>query len=67
MNYQCVKCNCNSCETDEFRATGGQLAKIFDIQNKRFYTVSCTNCGYTELYKRTVSGSENVVDFLFGG
>ncbi len=67
MNYSCIKCGCTNCEADEFRATGGQIAKIFDIQNKRFYTVSCTNCGYTEIYKKNVSTSENVVDFLFGG
>ena len=27
------------------------FAKIFDVQNKKFITITCTKCGYTELYK----------------
>ncbi len=67
MSYSCVKCGCVDYEADEFRATGGQLAKLFDVQNKKFYTVSCKNCGYTEIYKKTTSAAGNVIDFLFGG
>ncbi len=65
MQYQCVKCGNNQYESDQFQATGGTFAKMFDIQNKKFTTVSCTNCGYTELYKATSTG--NVLDFLIGG
>lgn len=65
--FVCPKCNSSQYEVDEMRATGGQLAKLFDVQNKKFTMVSCTNCGYTELYKRKTSGVGNVVDFLFGG
>ena len=46
--YVCAKCGGHDYETDEFRATGGNLAKIFDVQNKKFMTVSCQDCGYTE-------------------
>ncbi len=67
MNYQCVKCGGLEYETDEFRATGGQFAKLFDVQNKKFHTVSCKICGYTEIYKQTTSGVGNAIDFLFGG
>lgn len=62
--WVCAKCGYTDYETDEFRATGGTLAKIFDVQNKKFTTVSCTQCGYTEIYKRTTSTVENVLDFL---
>lgn len=37
--------------------------KIFDVQNKKFITVTCTACGYTELYKAQ-SSSWNILDFL---
>ena len=57
--YQCPKCGCTSFEHDHFQAPGGTMAKLFDIQNKKFITVSCTNCGFTE----TPTG-ENVLDFL---
>ncbi len=60
----CPKCGNTSYETDEFRATGGAFAKIFDVQNKKFATVSCTQCGYTEIYKRTTSTLGNIFDFF---
>ena len=63
-NYQCVKCGCQEFETDQFQATGGNVAKIFDIQNKRFTTVSCTKCGYTELYKSNTDAGMNILDFF---
>ena len=50
----------------EFRATGGNLAKIFDVQNKKFMTVSCQGCGYTELYKGDTSTLGNVLDLFTG-
>lgn len=66
-NWHCTKCNNNSYVTDLFQATGGTLAKVFDVQNKKFTTVSCTRCGFTELYKGTTSDLSNIFDLLFGG
>ena len=65
--FVCPKCGGNHYEQDQFQATGGTFAKLFDIQNKRFITVSCTQCGYTELYRAQTSTGENVLDFLIGG
>ena len=62
--YSCPKCGNKNYEVDQMRATGGMLAKIFDVQNKKFTTVSCTQCGYTELYKRSSSTFGNVIDFF---
>lgn len=67
FNYKCVKCGCNKYESDQFQATGGTLAKMFDVQNKKFITVSCVDCGFTELYKAQTSTGDNVLDFLIGG
>ena len=61
-NYECPKCGCKKYENDQFQATGGTFAKMFDVQNKKFVTVSCKDCGYTELYK--VSSGLNILDFL---
>ena len=47
-------------------STGGNFAKIFDIQNKRFITISCRQCGFTELYNSQTDGGMNVLDFLLG-
>lgn len=62
--YICTKCGCDRYETDQFQATGGNFAKIFDIQNKKFITVTCCQCGYTELYKGQTSDGWNILDFF---
>jgi len=64
LNVTCAKCGHNQCETDEFRATGGFLTKVFDIQSKRFSTVPCTRCKYTEIYRTESSMLGNVFDFF---
>ena len=64
QKYVCPKCSGTSYETDEIRTVGGRFAKIFDVQNKKFTAVSCTNCKYTELYKGSTSTIGNVFDFL---
>ena len=63
-NYECIKCGCKEFESDAFQATGGNFAKIFDIQNKKFITVSCKKCGYTELYKSNTDAGMNILDFF---
>ena len=66
MNYKCMKCGNDSFKTDEFRATGGIFSKLFDVQNRKFTTVTCTNCSFVELYKGDSSKLGSVVDFLVG-
>lgn len=66
VQYICPKCNNTSYESDQFQATGGNFAKLFDIQNKKFITVTCTRCGYTELYKADTDAGMNILDFLIG-
>jgi predicted nucleic-acid-binding Zn-ribbon protein len=65
--YICDKCGNTAFESSEFRATGGFLTKIFDIQTKKFTTVTCTRCKYTELYKADQSSLGNVFDFMSRG
>ena len=64
--YICDKCGNRRFESDQFQATGGNFSKIFDIQNKKFITVSCTKCGFTELYRAETDDTMNVLDFLIG-
>lgn len=64
--FVCPKCDGIEFESDQFQATGGDFAKILNIQNKKFITISCTRCGYTELYRTATSTGMNVLDFLFG-
>ena len=65
QSYQCPKCNGRKAEVDEIRTTGSGFTKLFNIQNRKFTTVSCSKCGYTEFYKGPRSGgASNVLDFL---
>lgn len=64
QQYVCQKCGCQHYESDQFQATGGNFAKLFDIQNKKFITITCNRCGFTELYKSETSEGLNILDFL---
>lgn len=65
--YVCPKCGSKQYELDEIRTVGGRLAKLFDVQNKKFTVVSCSQCKYSELYKGDTSTLGNIFDFFAGG
>lgn len=62
--FECAKCHSHESETGQLRTTGSGLSRFFNIQNQKYTTVSCTKCGYTELYKLDGSGVGNLVDFF---
>ena len=64
INYECPKCGNKDYDLSEMRATGGTLSKIFDVQNKKFTSVTCTNCTYTEFYKAKTSAMSNIFDLF---
>jgi len=35
-DWKCIKCGNDEFEKDQFQATGGNFAKIFDVKNKKF-------------------------------
>jgi uncharacterized protein len=64
-NYKCPKCNNRQYETDVMSTTGGGLSRIFDIQSRRYTTVSCTQCGYTDIFKKQKGSTlENIFDLF---
>jgi len=64
QNWQCPKCNNGSYETDKLTSTGGFFSKFFNVQNKKYVTVTCTKCRYTEMYKTDTSTLGNIFDFF---
>ena len=48
------------------RAGGGFWSKIFDIQGRRFSTVTCQRCRNTELFQVDSSKLGSVFDFFTG-
>ena len=64
LPYECPKCGNRDYELGQLRATGNFLSKIFDIQSKKFTTVTCSRCKYTEIYKAQSSMLGNIFDFF---
>jgi predicted nucleic-acid-binding Zn-ribbon protein len=64
IRYTCPKCHSTEFETGEIRAAGGFWSKIFDVQSRRFSTVTCTRCRYTEMYKADTSMLGNIFDLF---
>lgn len=62
----CPKCGHTDADVGTISTTGGGLSKMFDIQTNRFEVVSCTNCGYSELYRDVGSGTSDLVDVFLG-
>ena len=49
--FSCAKCHHNQ-------------SRFFNMQNKKFIAVSCTQCGYTEIFKGNSSMLGNFLDIL---
>ena len=67
LDFTCPKCGGTDYEVGQFRATGGILTKVFDVQSKRFTTVTCSRCRYTEMYKADSSMMGNIFDLFTRG
>ncbi|MBE3554577.1 MAG: zinc ribbon domain-containing protein [Thermicanus sp.] len=70
--FRCVKCGGTVCVAKEVAMTGTGLSKIFDIQHNHYLFVSCTNCGYVEVYNPDILRGKksgelgSIMDLLFG-
>lgn len=64
IDYTCPKCEGTEFETRELRGAGGFWSKIFDVQGRKFTTVTCTRCRHTELYAVPSGKLENVFDLF---
>jgi predicted nucleic-acid-binding Zn-ribbon protein len=62
----CPKCGHTETEVGQISTTGGGISKMFDIQMNSFKIVSCTNCGYSELYRDTSTAGSDIVDVFLG-
>jgi predicted nucleic-acid-binding Zn-ribbon protein len=46
------------------RETDGLLSKIMNVQKRYFVTVSCTQCGYTDLFERQPHATSTILDIM---
>ena len=65
--FSCMKCSGTEYTGGEIRATGSGVSRFFNLQNQKFASVSCSNCGYTEFYRMASGRVGNILDILTNG
>ncbi len=63
-SYSCPKCQCGGYETSEMYAAQDRFESVLDYETGKFVTVSCMDCGFTELYKKSASVTGSLLDFF---
>ena len=63
-NFESTQCHNRTCDIGKIRTVGGFCSKIFDMQKRKFSTVTCSRCSYTELYPAEGSTLSNVFDLF---
>ena len=64
VKYACPKCGNHEFEVGEAFMAGSVIAKIMNLEFRRFCSVTCTKCTYTELFKTPKKEIQNVLDFM---
>ena len=63
--FVCEKCGHEHGRVERLAMSGTGLSRLMEIQAHRYAFVSCTNCGYTEVFNlRTLEGKDNLGTFL---
>ncbi len=64
QRFVCAKCGSSDYSSGEIRTTGSGVSRFLNMQNQKFAVVSCTGCGYSELYRMDGSGISNIFDIF---
>ncbi len=70
--FKCAKCGNQVAEVRKLAMTGaGFFDRMMDWQRNRYYFITCTRCGYTEVYsEKVLEGQkgriEDIIDLIFG-
>ena len=63
--FVCARCKQHGAHVEKLAMSGTGISRLFEIQPYRYAFVSCTNCGYTEVYNlRMLEGKDNLGNFL---
>lgn len=63
-NYKCLRCDYDRCDVGLIYAAGGFWSKIFDVEGRKFTTVTCERCKHTEFFKADKHTLENIFDLF---
>jgi predicted nucleic-acid-binding Zn-ribbon protein len=65
QEFVCARCEHKGGHVERLSMSGTGLSRLFEVQPYRYAFVSCTDCGYTEVYNlRTLEGKDNLGTFL---
>ena len=65
QKFICPKCDHTGGRVEKVAMSGTGLSRLLEIQAHRYAFVSCSNCGFTEVFNlRTLEGKDNLGSFL---
>jgi uncharacterized protein len=64
MSYKCLKCSGGDYTKSEVSTTGGTWSRMFDYSSNFFTAITCSKCGYTELFRANSTGLKDLLDGL---
>ncbi len=62
----CPKCGSKDFDMGEIYMAGSVFNKLFNLQNRKFTSITCAKCGFTEFYQVSAKRALNVLDFFMG-
>lgn len=63
--FVCPKCDHQDAHAERLSMSGTGLSRLVEVQPYRYTFVSCSNCGYTEIYDlKILEGKDNLGTFL---
>lgn len=62
----CPKCGTTDAEVGPFAPANSGTSDLVDIQTSRINVVSCTGCGYSELYRDHGASADELIDTFLG-
>ena len=71
QEFVCKRCRQVGAQVERLAMSGTGFSRFFDIQPYRYAFVSCSNCGYTEIFNlKILEGKDDLgtfIDILFSG
>jgi predicted nucleic-acid-binding Zn-ribbon protein len=63
--FSCARCGHRGAHVERLAMTGTGLSALLEVQKYRYAFVSCTDCGYTEVFNlRMLEGKDDLRMFL---
>jgi predicted nucleic-acid-binding Zn-ribbon protein len=65
QEFACARCDHKGAHVERLSMSGTGLSRLLEIQPYRYAFVSCTHCGYTEVFNlETLEGKDDLGTFL---